>query len=208
MNYGRFFVIASLAVATSTVLHGQGHYDSDRLQCPQGDGPIRSRCCTTIDRPQQRCCASPAKCGRICICTHTTPNTLRCWKVKRPCCSAIASSPSGPAPTLRYLSEHVTRCVCSERHRSAYSPSDHLAMMVAIACWWIPEPFGAIHENRGKGFAGTRSGSGLQEELSTNPLFFQHFPAVAPETLDRRGSADTFGPGPPNQRSDHKTQTT
>jgi hypothetical protein len=56
--------------------------------------------------------------------------------------------------------------------------------------------------------AETGSGGGLQEELSTNPLFFQHFQKVASETLDGRASADTFDPEPQQTHGSNKTQTT
>ncbi len=32
----------------------------------------------------------------------------------------------------------------------------------------------------------------MQTQLSTNPLFYQHFPAKPPETVDRLASTDTF----------------
>jgi DNA-binding protein HU-beta len=43
-------------------------------------------------------------------------------------------------------------------------------------------------------FSETLGISGFQTDLSTNPLFFQHFPGIPPETLDRRGSPDTLAP--------------
>jgi DNA-binding protein HU-beta len=70
--------------------------------------------------------------------------------------------------------------------------------MARTVCRWKSGPFGSDREILGKRFAGIRSGCGLQKELSTNTLIFQHSPAVASETLDGRGSADTFEPGPQN----------
>ena len=71
---------------------------------------------------------------------------------------------------------------------------------------WMPERFGRTPEKPDGRFAGTRTGSGLQEELSTNPLIFQHSPAGAPETLDGRGSPATFDPGPQQTTGPPKTQ--
>jgi hypothetical protein len=44
----------------------------------------------------------------------------------------------------------------------------------------------------------TLAGGGIQRHLLTNPLFFQHFQRIPPETLDRRGAADTFVPSSTN----------
>jgi hypothetical protein len=38
----------------------------------------------------------------------------------------------------------------------------------------------------------TLAGSGIQADLSTNTLIFQHSPNVRPETVDRRGFQNSF----------------
>lgn len=43
MNYAHLIILTFLSAVTSTALHGQPHFDPDHLQCPQGDGLIRSR---------------------------------------------------------------------------------------------------------------------------------------------------------------------
>jgi DNA-binding protein HU-beta len=46
--------------------------------------------------------------------------------------------------------------------------------------------------NATNAFSQSLGTSGLQEDLSTKPLIFQHFPRIPLQTLDRRGSPDTL----------------
>jgi len=75
------------------------------------------------------------------------------------------------------------------RSRTEVASHPHRVSVVWIAFRWTNDRCGAgIEAPPPQSLAP----SGFRTHLSTNPLIFQHFRGIAPETLDGRGSAGTF----------------